>query len=990
MKIRVCMLSLMGLLAVPSFAEEAMSLDGSQWIWHPAFRGRQQPVTFRTTLDLPQGATVERGGLVFSCDNGAVIKVNGQEFARQESGEDDWRQPTVVWIGTGAVLKSGANVITADCTNNEDNGMAGLCATFDVKLADGNHIVLKTDESRWEVSADGKTYVKAQSLGTHGCHPWGKVADRVLPPKNMREYPYAPGFLSQWISAAEAKPVDANHRRRQMSAPGTSWFMTEQVNAKDVARATWSVAGLGIFEAYVNGRRIGGEDALKPGCTHPAKTKVFFTYDVTLALAKEKGAVNTFAAEVSAGWWRDQILAYPGRLSAFRSELEVEYTDGSKAVFGTNPQDWKGAVGGPVLRAAVFDGEIYDARVKAPEAADYKPAVRNTEFNGEMVATEGAEIRRRFDKALRPTDAYCWKNVTGAKEGAFGTVVKDRVFKSGDRLTVRPGETLVVDFGQNAAAVPHFTMSAKEGTVLTCLPGETVNDGIGERSRGNDGPGGSVYRANLRIAGESMRCQYTFGTDPVADYFPRFTFFGYRYLSITATDEVTLDVESVPVSSIARELELGSIETGVADVNRLISNVYWGQLSNYLSVPTDCPQRNERLGWTADTQVFVEAGAYNADTRRFFHKWMRDERDSQDSRGGFPGVAPRAQYGNEPMRFGWADAGVIVPYQVWKQFGDTAIVDENWDAMAKYVDRCAETKYQREAIRGECGDFQWADWLSYEGVKWEDRFHYWDYLGACYWLWDARMMAQMARATKRDAAKYDRMADEAKAFVVKTFFDEQDRFRFGPLNGMQTPALFALKLGLVEGLAKERMIADLRKNFKDHGDCLQTGFLGTSILMDTLTENGMCDIAYSLLLQHKNPSWLYSVDQGATTIWERWNSYTRETGFGDVGMNSFNHYAYGAVLAWIYKTAAGIASDPEAPGFRRIVMAPQPDRRLGHVKASYRSAAGLITSAWWYEGDEWVWEFSVPEGATACVTLPGEKASVEYPAGRYSVRRTLH
>ena len=215
------------------------------------------------------------------------------------------------------------------------------------------------------------------------------------------------------------------------------------------------------------------------------------------------------------------------------------------------------------------------------------------------------------------------------------------------------------------------------------------------------------------------------------------------------------------------------------------------------------------------------------------------------------------------------------------------------------------------------------------------------------------------------------------------------------MRGMQTPSLFALKLGLVDGDAKAKTIEALKRNFADHGDCLQTGFLGTSILMETLTENGMADIAYTLLLQHKNPSWLYSVDQGATTIWERWNSYTKEKGFGPVGMNSFNHYAYGAVLAWMYKGMAGIAADPKAPGFRNIVMAPKPDPRVGFVKAEYKSAAGLIKSHWRYEcnqldlGMKWVWDFTIPEGATADVTLPGETESKRYTAGTYHIVKQL-
>ena len=542
--------------------------------------------------------------------------------------------------------------------------------------------------------------------------------------------------------------------------------------------------------------------------------------------------------------------------------------------------------------------------------------------------------------------------------------------------------------------------------MLTCLPGELLNDGNGAESRGMDGPEGSVHRRNLRTYDAHFRTVYTFGADkgPVA-YHPTCTFFGYRLISVTATDEVKiLSVESIPVTSIAKDLEAGCITTGDESVNRLISNAVWGQRSNYLSVPTDCPQRDERLGWTADTQVFTETGTFFANTCAFFHKWMRDMRDTQSETGGFPGVAPRAQYGDEMMRLGWADAGVIVPWTVWKQFGDPTIVEENWEAMNRFMNHVCETKYDHTALVEENKNYQWADWVGYEAlestsgrafmkdargnrVARPEAIKYWSYLGASYWAIDAGMMRDMAAATGRDTAPYQAMADEAKAYLKATFLNPDGTFKTAELNTMQTPALFALKNGLVEGEAKEAMIARLRQNFADHDGCLQTGFLGTSILMDVLTENGMADVAWNLLFQRKNPSWLYSVDNGATTIWERWNSYTLESGMGPSGMNSFNHYAYGSVCAWIWKTVAGIAADPAQPGFKHIVMAPVPDKRLGFVKAEYQSAAGLIKSAWRYEGDKWIWEFTVPEGATAAVTLPGETEAKEYAAGSYCLEQ---
>ena len=352
------------------------------------------------------------------------------------------------------------------------------------------------------------------------------------------------------------------------------------------------------------------------------------------------------------------------------------------------------------------------------------------------------------------------------------------------------------------------------------------------------------------------------------------------------------------------------------------------------------------------------------------------------------------------MRLGWADAGIIVPWVVWKQFGDTAIIEENWDAMIKYLNHVNETKFDQTVVASENGNYQWADWLSYEPlesngggafidpkgkrVRRPETIVYWSYLGACYWAMDAEMMRDMAAALGKDTSEFDAMADNAKVYLRKQFLNADGSFKLEILNTMQTPALFALKNGLVEGEAKDAMCARLRANFAEHDGCLQTGFLGTSILMETLTKNDMADVAWDLLFQRKNPSWLYSVDNGATTIWERWNSYTLDKGMGPKGMNSFNHYAYGCVCEWIWETAAGIAADPACPGFKHIIMAPVPDRRLGSIDAEYESAAGLIKSAWKYDGDTWTWNFTIPEGATATVTAPGEE-SREYEAGSYQI-----
>jgi alpha-L-rhamnosidase len=819
---------------------------------------------------------------------------------------------------------------------------------------------------------------------------------------------------SVWLSVVDAPVVNGVVNDGTRAADGASWFVTDVKNVKKVVSAKWMTTGLGVYDLYINGKSVGAE-VLKPGFTHPLKTKRSYTYDVTHMLVTKAGAENQLSVQVTPGWWADKIVTPGGNQGmfgtkcAFRGVLQLTYADGTTQLFGTDTQTWKAAIAGPVKHAAIFDGEVYDARfeqgfdtpdiMKAPE--------ENREFQGRILPTNGAEIYMRDDLALLPIRTYKWEEVEGVSDEAFGTVKIKQEYKQGEVITLHKGETLVVDFGQNCAAVPEFVFSAmKEGTKLLCLPSELLNDGNGAKSRGMDGPEGSVHRLNLRIPDTGMQLEYTFaGNNKMESFRPRNTFFGYRLVSVTADDDVIIkSIRSIPVTSISKQMEIGTVTTGNELVNKLISNTLWGQRSNYLSVTTDCPQRNERLGWTADTQVFAETGTFFANTDAFFHKWLHDMRDTQSHTGAYPGVAPLAQYGagdgngnGDMMRVGWADAGIIVPWTVWKQFGDKKIVDESWESMEKFMNHVNETKYEHTAMISENSNYQWADWLSYEplescsGKQYEngklkpEALAYWNYLCASYWLIDAGMMRDMAEATGRNVQKYETMVREARQYLQTQFLNADGTFKTEILNTMQTPALFALKNQLVSGAAKEAMVQRLRQNFADHGNCLQTGFLGTSILMQTLTENGMSDIAYELLFQRKNPSWLYSIDNGATTIWERWNSYMKDSGMGPRGMNSFNHYAYGCVCEWIWETAAGIAADPKEPGFKHIIMAPVPDKRLGFLKAEYKSAAGTIKSEWKYKGDKWIWKFTIPVGTRATVTLPGETTSKEYGAGSYTL-----
>ena len=816
---------------------------------------------------------------------------------------------------------------------------------------------------------------------------------------------------SIWISAADAKVRDEAEdlwKGKAEAEDGTAVFAKSFTNPKPVSEAWWTMTGLGVFRAWANGAEVGADDFLKPGFTHYAKTKHSFRYDVTSLLKTGAGETNELLAAVSAGWWRDKIVRFHGKRSAFRAVLLLRHPDGSETRVCTDATWRASGAAGPVTHAAIFDGEDYDARRafggSGAQPPSFSPAIENTEFRGEIVPMEGPCVGLRRDLMMDPVEAYVWRGVEGADDARFGRVVVRERFDCARRapMTLRPGETLVVDFGQNCAAVPEFEFSAARGVALTARPAEMLNDGDGEKSRNCDGPGGSAHFAEYR--GARTRARYVFAGGGVEAWNPTFTYYGGRYLSIEVEGGAAeiRRVRWIPVSSISAEAETGFLETGDAALNRFVSNVLWGQRSNYLSVPTDCPQRAERLGWTADTQVFAKAASYNADVDGFLRKWMRDMRNTQYPDGSFPGVAPAGMIGEAAHQFGWADAGIIVPYTIWRHFGDRRIVDENWDAMARYLALVEDMKFASPEARNH----QWADWLSLEkletasgrayvgGVKnvppvKPDALVLWQFLGCCYWLWDARMMREMAEKTDRaaDAAHYAAMEGRARAFLREKFVDPSDGMLIPLFRDMQTPALFALKLGLLDPAPAAATRDELFESIREHGTRLKTGFLGTAILLDVLTQLGADELAYSLLLQHAWPSWLYSVDQGATTVWESWDAWTRDRGFAD-GNRSFNHYAYGAIVAWMYSTMAGIREDPERGGFRHFVLAPHPDPRVGHCTARYRSPQGEIESAWRYdETGAWRWDFSIPEGTTATVVVPGREPRVFAP-GRHSLEKS--
>ena len=536
------------------------------------------------------------------------------------------------------------------------------------------------------------------------------------------------------VAAAAAAAEFVSPQEKAPANGAAAVFEKSFANRGTVRRATWDVTAQGVFEAFANGRCV-GNDFLKPGVTECGKcrhvysydvtglldrragaTNVLsvYSYDVTGLLDRRAGATNVLSATVTPGWWCDQMMRPPAKVSdwqrgnkrewqlgeeiAFRGELRLEFDDGSAQTVGTD-ESWLAAYTGPVVSAGIYEGEVYDARRRVE---GLKGVRRNTEFTDEL-RPAAAKIALREDLVLTPREMHVVKGVEGASKDAFGVAKVIRRCTDGKDVRLEPGEMLVIDFGQNCSAVPSFEVTGEAGAELKIRASEMLNESHGEKSRGNDGPAGTPYLAALRSAYAGIH--YTL-KDGRQSYMPRYTYFGYRYLGVTTTRSVVFARwRSTPVSSVTREMERGRIVTGNARVNRLIANIRWGLLSNYLSSPTDCPQRDERMGWTADTQVFMNSAAYFADTSEFLGKYLADLRDAQRASGCYMCFVPNVRHTFPPWASaGWTDAGVIIPYRLWKWYGDRRFIDASWESMVRYMDFLATGQGAQRVLPRVDGD----------------------------------------------------------------------------------------------------------------------------------------------------------------------------------------------------------------------------------------------------------------------------------------------
>lgn len=736
---------------------------------------------------------------------------------------------------------------------------------------------------------------------------------------------------------------------------------------KNLKNAVLHTTALGVYDLHLNGERVGTVqddgtvvvDELKPGYAKPNERVLYSTYVITEKLLDGD---NTITATVTSGWYDGEIAYGGNRKFAFRMKLILTYEDGTTEVIGTD-DTWKSSWVGPVVTGDIYQGEVYDAtadtsyRYNDFDDSTWRDVIVKTDYTGTLSAMAGDVVRVRTDLERTPVSITVYDGITDAIEGTqYGKIQVKNTYADGESFTLKKGETAVFDLGQNFAGRPRVTLSGATGTVVTIRHAEMLNDNDGLISRGNDGPEGSIYTANLRTA--KAMTTYTVGGAEKETYFSTHTFYGFRHVEITATADITVyDLKGEVLTSVLENT--GTIETSNEKVNRLYLNSLWGQYSNYLTMPTDCPQRDERKGWSADTQIYSTSAAYNANVLSFLDKWMRDMCDyaNADPNGAFPVILP----GGGDAQLGWSDAGIIVPYNMYKMYGDKTYIKEYYSAMKRYMDvRMAQTDKKG-------GGHWYGDWLSYESNDEQIM----SMLGVAFYAWDAKMMSEMAAAigNEADAQHYQWIYEIEKNYFIDNYVNKNGTL----VRGEQSVCLYALYLNLLPDDASfEAVKQQLLTNLESHGNKLQTGFLGTAILMQTLSEIGADDMAYNLLLQEDNPSWLYSVNQGATTIWERWNSYTLEDGFGPVSMNSFNHYAYGAVSEWMYGYMAGIMYDTENPGFKHFVLQPAFTDKLEYVNASYDSVYGEIVSNW--KGTENGYEYTaaVSANTTATVKLDGE------------------
>lgn len=729
-------------------------------------------------------------------------------------------------------------------------------------------------------------------------------------------------WSARWIgpepTASDSLPAPSPLLRRAFRVSGP------------VRSARLYVTSLGLYELHLNGQRV-GDQLFTPGWTSYLHRLQYQTYDVTALLRPGENAVGAMLGD---GWYRGYLGFFGqrnlyGRRLALRAQLEIRYQDGRTERVVSDP-NWKTTLG-PVLASDIYRGETYDARREHPgwtaalyDDHDWAPVAELDPPPATLVAPVSPPPRRI--RELRPVS-----------------------------IRQAPSGETVFDLGQNFTGWARLIVRGSAGTTITLRYAEVLDQA------------GNLYTANLRGASQTDR--YVLKGEGRETYEPHFTFHGYRYVAVAGLPDPpdTATITGIVVSSDLEQT--GQLATSDSLLNRLQQNIIWGQRSNFLDVPTDCPQRDERLGWTGDAQVFARTAGFNLDVSGFFAKWLADLASDQDPSGSVPWVIPNP-LGGDSTRFagtaGWADAAVIIPWTMYLTYDDRRLLERQYPSMRAWV----------EYARRQAGPdliwrpgWQFGDWLalhsddpSYPGATTGT-----DLIATAFLAHSADLLAQSATVLGRNA---DASTYGALFHAVRQAFDHEFVSSAGRV-GENTQTAYALALAfdlLPDSLipeAAERLAQDVRARDQH----LTTGFLGTPYLLHVLSRTGHAGVAFDLLTQRSYPSWLYPITMGATTMWERWDGIRPDSSLQDPEMNSFNHYAFGAVGDWMYQNIGGIDLDPAAPGYRRSRIAPRPGAGLTSASASLETFYGTLTSAWRLEPEQFVLDLTVPANASAEVTL---------------------
>ena len=667
---------------------------------------------------------------------------------------------------------------------------------------------------------------------------------------------------------------------------------------KEITHAELLVTALGVYKAELNGQRI-GHFVLAPGWTSYDHRLQVQRYEVTQLLRKD----NELCITVGRGWFRspmpgwvedeDKCRRYTQPCGLIAS-IELVYADGSSETLVTD-SDWKTGES-PIRFSEIYDGEHFDARLKP---GVWQPSCVLDWPKTILIPQEGDEVRET------------------------GRVTAKAVIR-----TPR-GET-VIDFGQEITGYVEFSLAAKSGDEVRFIHGEVLD------------AEGNFYNANYRSAKAevSYLCR-----DGIQTWHPQLTFFGFRYIKMISWPSVIRAEDFTAIIVHSDMKRTGFLLSGDPLLNRLLSNIVWSQRSNFLDVPTDCPQRDERLGWTGDAQAFVKAGSYFYDVERFFRKWLRDLKADQRENGEVGQVIPDLMP-HLPGSAAWGDAALICPWQIYQTYGDPSVLEEQFDSMRKWVDYITASTATPDLWTGH---FHFGDWLgldapsgSYKGSSMDD------FIASAFYAHSTELLIKAGERLGKDMASYRAQLERTITAFRRTF----QTYR------TQTEHVLAVHFGLAEDPRKtanalsEMVIAD--------GIQLRTGFVGTPYLLHVLSDYGHADLAWSLLLRQDYPGWLYSVRKGATTVWEHWDGMRDDGSFWSTDMNSFNHYAYGAAADWVFEKAAGIRHAEDAPGFSELLYEPHPDARIGFLTAELETRHGKIRAAWYFEGNSVRYDLETP------------------------------